>query len=353
MTATLRIASERPVYRDQTGWFLARHVAKSQWDKTLNVEPSGAHTHSLAMSTPGVVVPTFNPGSLAKDFITALKGQTPDLDRVIIIDSGSRDGSIESFRAAGFQVHGILPTEFDHGDTRNVGAALSRPADIVVFMTQDAMAFGREAVANIVAPFADESVGLVYGRQLPRDRAGWIESHARLFNYPEVAMSRLMPQAESLGIKAVFNSNAFAAYRVRALDEVGGFPKRIIMGEDQVAAALMLLAGWRIVYEATATIKHSHGYSVMQEFRRYFDIGVFHDSQRDLLVRFGRVGGEGRRFVRSEIKYLLTRAPWRIPEALLRSAMKLVGYQLGRKHRRLPAVVKCQMAMNAAYFRRG
>jgi rhamnosyltransferase len=124
------------------------------------------------------------------------------------------------------------------------------------------------------------------------------------------------------------------------------------MGEDQVAAARLLLAGWKVIYQADAMIKHSHGYSLLAEFRRYFDIGVFHDHQRDLLAGFGRAETEGRRFIRSEIAYLLDRSPLRIPEALLRNAMKLMGYRLGQQHRRLPVALKRRLAMNAGYFER-
>jgi rhamnosyltransferase len=304
------------------------------------------------MNSASIVVPTLNPGPLSRDLIAALRDRPDSVDRVIIIDSGSEDGSIEAFRTAGFEVHGITRAEFDHGGTRNMGVALSRPADVVVFLTQDALPCGQDAVANIIAPFADPTVGLVYGRQLPRDQAGHIESHARYFNYPDRATSRAMPQAQSLGIKAIFNSNSFAAYRAQALEAVGGFPKQIIMGEDQVAAARMLLAGWHVVYQADATIKHSHGYSLIEEFRRYFDIGVFHDHQRDLLKHFGRAESEGRRFIRSEIGFLAARSPGRIPESLLRNVMKLAAYRLGQKHRGLPVALKRRLAMNAGYFKR-
>jgi rhamnosyltransferase len=305
------------------------------------------------MLSSAIVIPTLNPGPLAPDLIARLKSQTASGMRVIIIDSGSTDGSTQAFLAAGFEVHGISREEFDHGGTRNLGVMLSQPAEIVIFMTQDALPAGPNTVENILAPFNDDAVGLVYGRQLPRDEAGPIESHARFYNYPDQPMSRAMPEAGALGIKAIFNSNSFAAYRAAALQEVGGFPAHIIMGEDQVAAARILLLGWKVVYQPDAAVKHSHGYSVMQEFRRYFDIGVFHDHHQELLSHFGRAEAEGQRFVRSEIGFLMSRSPRRIPESLFRDAIKLMGYRLGQRHRRLPASLKRWLAMNAAYFRGG
>jgi len=302
---------------------------------------------SRVMKSASIVVPTLNPGPLATNLVATLTHRPDAVQRVIIIDSGSED----AFKAAGFEVHGISRAEFDHGRTRNLGVALSGPVDVVVFLTQDAMLCGQDAIDNIIAPFDDDRVGLVYGRQLPRDQAGPIESHARYYNYPDRPMSRVMPQAKALGIKAVFNSNSFAAYRVAALEAAGGFPRQIIMGEDQVAAARILLADWRVVYQADATVKHSHGYSLIEEFRRYFDIGVFHDLQRELFSRFGRAESEGMRFIRSEIGFLAARSPARIPESLLRNAMKLAAYRLGQRHHRLPVALKRRLAMNAGYFR--
>ena len=298
-----------------------------------------------------IVLPTLNAGKSASALVTALAGQTFGPSRTIVVDSGSDDGSTETFAAAGYQIHRINRTDFDHGGTRNLGVTLADGAEVVMFLTQDALPAGPDCIANLLAAFTDDNVGLAYGRQLPRDQAGFIESHARLFNYPDQPASRAMPGAASAGIKAVFASNSFAAYRTSALRAVGGFPQRTIMGEDQIVAGRMLLAGWRVIYQASAAVKHSHDYSVSEEFHRYFDIGVFHDDEREMMACFGQVKSEGQRFVRSELSYLRQRAPGRIPEALVRSAMKLAGYHLGKRHRRLPRAVSRWLAMNGNFFR--
>ena len=88
----------------------------------------------------------------------------------------------------------------------------------------------------------------------------------------------------SIGIKAAFLSNSFAAYRRSALESVGGFPSDTIFGEDTFAAAKMLLNGWKIAYSAEATVYHSHNLTFIEEFRRYFDIGVFHSREKWFMV---------------------------------------------------------------------
>lgn len=305
---------------------------------------------NVSLSDVAVVIPTLNPGLHTAQLCAALCSQRPNRLRVIIVDSGSTDGSLQQFVDAGFKVHAITPGEFDHGGTRNLGLTLCRPAKIVVFLTQDALPTGPDAIADIVAPFADRTVGLAYGRQLPRDAAGLIERHGRLYNYPEQPAVRVMQEAGRLGIKAVFNSNSFAAYRTSALEEIGGFPSRIIMGEDQVAAARLLVQGWSLVYEPRAAVKHSHGYPILQEFSRYFDIGVFHASHSDLLSQFGRAEAEGRRFVHSQFSYLMQRSPRLIPGSVVRDLTKLIAYRLGLQYRRLPPGLSRRLAMNGRFF---
>src|SRR5690606_21821348 len=99
----------------------------------------------------------------------------------------------------------------------------------------------------------------------------------------------------TLGLKAVFSSNSFAVYRLSVLRELGGFPERVILSEDMHLAARAVMAGHKLAYAAQAAVRHSHNYTPLQEFRRYFDIGVFHTEQAWIARTFGGAGGEGRR----------------------------------------------------------
>jgi rhamnosyltransferase len=299
-----------------------------------------------------IVIPTLNPGRHAKELLRALQAQAVDFGKVYIIDSQSDDGSMDLFRAAGCIVHVIGRDKFDHGGTRNLGLDMSHRSKVVLFLTQDAMPSGAAMLDQLLLPFQDPQIALVCGRQIARDGAGSIEAHARHFNYPSESNERSMPGARALGIKAVFNSNSFAAYRRDALAAVGGFPTQIIMGEDQAAAAKLLMAGWTIAYQAAACVKHSHPYSVAQEFSRYFDIGIFHEQQRALFAPFGAVGSEGFRYVESELRYLLLKTPLQIPEAVLRTMAKLAGYKLGSWYRSLPNAVCRSFSMNKGFFSR-
>lgn len=298
----------------------------------------------------GLVIPTLNAGPCLDRLLPALQRQTLVPARFLVIDSSSRDETAARFRAAGAEVRIIAPEDFDHGATRQMAVDMMTDADFIIFLTQDAIPAHPNAFANLVAPFRDSEVGAAYGRQLPSPEAGPIGAHARLFNYPDRSHVRTMADARRIGIKTVFCSNSFAAYRRAALLAAGGFPKGTIFGEDMLAAAALLKQGWRICYAAEARVYHSHDYSLAEEFRRYFDIGVLHGTHSELLRPFNRMGGEGLRFLGSELNYLRTHALPVIPLALLHTLSKCGGYQLGRVAKFLPAAFNLRVSMNRQYW---
>jgi len=227
-----------------------------------------------------------------------------------------------------------------------------KDAQFLIFMTQDAIPSCPDAFRLLLKAFGDSKVGMAYGRQLPRPQARAIERHARLANYPDAGLElRSLGDRKRYGIKTVFSSNSFAAYRRQALVAVGGFPDDALFAEDQVVAGRMLMSGWNLAYVGGACVTHSHAYSVKQELQRYFDVGVFHARNRWLLDSFGRAEGEGLRFVKSEMKYLLKHEPLSIPAALTRTFAKYLGYALGRFERFWPATLKSRISMSPSYWR--
>lgn len=294
-----------------------------------------------------------NPGSNASVLLRSMAQQNCQPSETLVIDSESDDASDELFRAAGARVVVIPRAGFDHGGTRQMAVEMLPDIDIFVFLTQDAILAGKDDLESILACFRDEKVGAAYGRQLPRDQAGAIEAHARFYNYPGQSRVRSASDIPELGIKAAFFSNSFAAYRRSALQAAGGFPGKVILGEDMYVAARMLLQGWKIAYCAEAQVFHSHDYSMWDEFRRYFDIGVFHGRESWLRQVFGQPSGEGARFVRSEVAYLKKAHPFLIPGALLRNVLKLSGYRLGLLAVHLPLWLKRRLSLHRGYWNQG
>jgi rhamnosyltransferase len=112
----------------------------------------------------------------------------------------------------------------------------------------------------------------------------------------------------------------------------------------------LLMAGWKIAYVADACVFHSHSYSWMQELRRYFDIGVMHNREKWMLEQFGGASGEGKRFVLSELNYLVRKDPARIPSALARTWLKFFGYRAGRLEKKISPRLKKHLSLNSNFW---
>lgn len=295
-------------------------------------------------------IPTLNPGPALNELIAALSRQSINPTQFLVVDSESTDGSMEKFSAVGATVHVIRRSEFNHGKTRQLAVEMFPDAEIIVFLTQDAIFADSRSLEKLVEAFNNPRVGAVYGRQLPRPSAGAIEAHARLFNYPGSDLIKTVENIPNLGIKAAFISNSFAAYRRTALMQVGGFPSRTILGEDTYVAAKMLLSSWDVAYCADATVFHSHDYGFVEEFKRYFDTGVFHGQEAWIRGSFGKASNEGIKFLVSELRYLWQHRPVLVISALVRTAFKYAGFQLGLRERYLPLWLKRRMSMHSHYW---
>lgn len=304
-----------------------------------------------SLSDVTVVIPTYRAERYCEALIAGLRSQGIRPEQVLVIDSSSPDRTVEYFRDYGARIVVIPQSEFNHGGTRRLACELAGSSPVLIFLTQDAIPLGTESFALIANAVRSPGVGMAYGCQIPRVGAGRIERHAREFNYPPgITEQRDLSSKDTLGVKATFCSNSFAAYRREALDDVGGFPQDAFFAEDQITAAKMLLGGWQITYEGKAQATHSHGYSLVDEFKRYFDVGVFHARNSWLLKTFGRAEGEGFRFVRSELGYLLKHEPWSIPNAVSRVFIKYAGYRFGRLEAKLSPNMKALLSMSPAYW---
>ncbi len=305
-----------------------------------------------AMYTPSevaLIVPTLNAAADWPKFIAAFRSCAIP-KQVLIVDSSSTDNTVNLAKAAGFRVESLARSDFNHGTTRRWAADLASDARFLVYLTQDAILASPDSLRNLLAAFDNPAVGAAYGRQLPHTGAGPIESHARLFNYPVKSHVRSLQSRERLGIKAIFLSNSFAAYRRTALEAVGGFPTDVIFGEDMITAARLLLSGWEVAYVADAPVYHSHAYSLSQDFRRYFDIGVLHSREPWLLEQFGKATGEGKRFVLSELNYLWPRHAALVPSAFIRTVAKFIGYRMGRIEKKLSTNLKRSLSMHQNFW---
>lgn len=262
------------------------------------------------------------------------------------MNTGKQYWNTEWEKSSILEVHHLEQKDFDHGGTRKRAAEMS-DADIMVFMTQDALPADRHLIGNLVRALTEsEKVGAAYARQLPKKDCRFLEKYTRSFNYPEESSVKRAADIEKYGIKTFFCSNVCAAYDRKVYLESGGFTDRAIFNEDMIYAGTMVKAGYGVAYAADARVYHSHNYSAGQQFHRNFDLGV---SQAEHPEIFAEVPseGEGIRLVKKSLKYLIkTGHVWLIPQLVIQSGAKYAGYFLGKRYEKLPErlVLKCTMS---------
>jgi glycosyltransferase involved in cell wall biosynthesis/GT2 family glycosyltransferase len=187
-------------------------------------------------------------------------------DEVLVIDSGSRDRSLEIVRAAGVELLEIAPQEFGHGRTRNLGVERTS-GELICFLTQDATPLPGWLDALRAGFALDERVGAVFGPHRPREGTSPAiarelgEHFARFAADGAASLQRAGDPA--------FLSNVNAAYR-RACWEQVRF-RDVPYAEDQAFGADLLAAGWLKAYHPDAAVLHAHDYGAVEFMRRYFD----------------------------------------------------------------------------------
>ena len=278
----------------------------------------------------GLIIPTLNAGEQFRTLLEQLAAQTLAPQK-LIVDSESTDGTAELAKSFGVEVLTIPRKSFNHGATRQLALEKILPLDVIIFLTQDVLLHDDESLAKLVKIFdEDKSVGLSYGRQLPHLNATSEAKFLRAFNYPAESRLRSFDDRKIYGLKTAFASDSFAAYRVEALQSVGGFPSNVPVCEDMYVAAKMLMNDWKIFYAADAQVYHSHNYTAAQEFRRYVQIGKFHAQEPWIRETFGSAEGAGKKFVLMKLSALAKKNPFDCVGALFRDAAKFFGYRIGR-----------------------
>lgn len=300
-----------------------------------------------------VLVPTYRPDKKFSRLLQMLGRQTYPVKQLIIMNTDRslwNEGGYDGI--PGLEVHHVAKEAFDHGGTRRQGMRYVR-ADVCICMTQDAVPADEYLVERLVEALAwkmDDPVAVAYARQLPDKDCRVIERYTRSFNYPEKSFVKTEADLPKLGIKTYFCSNVCAAYNMDIYNRMDGFVPKTIFNEDMLYAAEVIDAGYGIAYAAKARVIHSHNYSCIQQLRRNFDLAV---SQADHPEVFGKLKseGEGIRMVKQTAKYLCGQKKWYLlPELVVQSGCKYMGYLLGKRYRRLPKGVIRRLTMNRDYW---
>jgi len=279
-----------------------------------------------------IIILTKNAGHRFEEVLGGVESQAfPGEVEVVVVDSGSTDGTLQRARSFGANIYEIDPDEFHHSRTRNYGAQRAR-GDTIVYLTHDAVPRDDQWLGELVNPVLHGSAAAAYGRQVAYPDAKPMDEFFYSYFYPD-ERDVLTPE-ETENERRFFLDNVFVSDVSSAIDrsvwEQFPFRDSVAMSEDKDFALRVLQNGKKIVYEPAATVYHSHDYDILSQFRRrYRDGQAYANIARE---GDGTFISEGIDYVASELRYLVSNghAHW-VPYAVAYDFAHFLGFESGKR----------------------
>src|SRR5439155_1070534 len=206
---------------------------------------------------------SFNEGWALKETLPAIQAQEYRNWELMVVDSGSTDGSVELITRAGpARFIQIQPHEYVPGRVLNCGVSLAR-SNFVIFINADATPQGNNWLAPLVHALQDAQTAAVFGRQIPRPgcRAVYASDYDRCFG----------PERESDKWDHFF-SMANSGIR-KDVWEKRKFSEVLKYSEDDEYTRWCKSQGYKILYCPESVVLHSHNYTPAQAYNRSFGEG--------------------------------------------------------------------------------
>jgi rhamnosyltransferase len=207
-----------------------------------------------------IILRSFNEAWALRETLPALSAQDEKDWELIVIDSGSSDGSVELIRqAAPRHFVQILPHDYQPSRVLNTGMHLAR-GEVAVFLNADATPQSSQWLGPLVAALQDRQTAAVFSRQIPRPdcRAVFAHDYERCFG----------ASRESAGWDHFF-SLVSSGIR-RDIWSRRGFLESMQYSEDDEYTRWCRSQGHRIVYCPESVVMHSHNYVPRQVYKRSF-----------------------------------------------------------------------------------
>ncbi|MFZ5856401.1 MAG: glycosyltransferase family 2 protein [Chloroflexota bacterium] len=205
-----------------------------------------------------LVIRAYNEAQHLPRLLEGLAHQTVKDVEVILVDSGSTDGTVSIAESFGAKVMRIRPEEFTFGRSLNLGVR-EATRELVVIASAHIYPVYPDWLESLLRPFEDEKVALTYGKQRGPETAKFSEQQIYHQWYPDHSMPR-QPTA--------FCNNANAAIR-KSLWEKNPYDEALTGLEDLAWAKWAKEQGHEIAYVAEAEIVHIHNETPRGVFNRY------------------------------------------------------------------------------------
>jgi rhamnosyltransferase len=205
-----------------------------------------------------IVIRAYNEEKHIGRLLEGIRQQTVKDVEIVLVDSGSTDGTVPVGESFGARIVRIASEEFTFGRSLNLGIrAASR--ELVVIASAHVYPVYPDWLESLLGPFAEENIALTYGKQRAPETAQFSEQQIYHQWYPDLSKPR---QATA------FCNNANAAIR-KSLWNRNPYDETLTGLEDLAWAKWVREQGYDIAYVAEAEIIHVHHETLQGVFNRY------------------------------------------------------------------------------------
>jgi glycosyltransferase involved in cell wall biosynthesis len=205
-----------------------------------------------------VVIRCYNEAEHIGKLLAELKRQSFTNYEIIVVDSGSDDGTLEIVKSEDVVLEHIRKEDFSFGRSLNVGCRVAR-GEFLVFISSHCYPDHEDWLERLLSGFEDERVAVVYGKQ-----RGIPDSHLS----EQQIFKRWFPEQSVARQDGPFSNNANAAIR-RSLWEQYHYDESLTGLEDVAWAQQVMRDGWWVSYRADAGVVHVHNETPEQIRNRY------------------------------------------------------------------------------------
>ncbi len=205
-----------------------------------------------------IVIRAYNEEKHIGRLLEGIRQQTLKDVEIVLVDSGSTDGTISVAESFGAHLVRIPPTEFTFGRSLNLGVhAATR--ELVVIASAHVYPVYPDWLESLLSPFATANVALTYGKQRGPERAHFSEQQVYHQWYPDISQARQ---------RIAFCNNANAAIR-KSLWQKHPYDETLTGLEDLAWAKWVQEQSYAIAYVAEAEIIHVHNETPSGVSNRY------------------------------------------------------------------------------------
>ncbi|MGK0187849.1 MAG: rhamnosyltransferase [Verrucomicrobiales bacterium] len=207
-----------------------------------------------------IIMRSYNEGWALRETLPALKAQKFENWELIVIDSGSNDGSQELIRAAEpAHLVQITSAEYNPSKVMNHGMRLAK-SEFGIFLNADATPLGSDWLRPLVTTLQDAQVAACFSRQVPRPdcEAVFACDYERCFG----------PARESAQWDHFF-SMVSSGLR-KDVWQQRGFREDLQYAEDDEYTRWCREQGYEVRYVPESVAMHSHNYTAQEARQRSF-----------------------------------------------------------------------------------